>query len=259
MDRRSFLVKGSSFLFGSFFGWNCFSNAFAFGDRKESVASRPRISLIIDDIGQSISHARRFFELDCPITFSILPRLVHSHDLALEIHERGYETMLHQPMEPCNPDICPGPGALYVGDEKGRIEEIMQENISSMPFARGVNNHMGSRFTACEREIGEALTEVHKRGLFFIDSLTSSRSVAYEMAKRLHIHTACRNVFLDNVPSDSYIKRQLLKLSRCARQYGHAVGIGHPFRQTAESIRDYLNTAEHSRMDFVFVSGILKS
>ena len=257
MDRRSFLVKSSFFLAGSVLGLNGFSKALAYGEQNNKFPLRPRIALIIDDIGQSISHARRFMKLDCPVTFSILPRLVHSYDLALEIHERGYEIMLHQPMEPWNPEVDPGPGALYVGDETERIEVIMEENISCVPFAAGVNNHMGSKFTACKREISEALRVVEKRGLFFVDSLTSNRSLAYMTAKKFHMPAACRNIFLDNVQSESYVHKQLLKLSRRAQKYGSAIGIGHPFRETANAMRLFLTGVEPSGISFVPVSEIL--
>ena len=133
MDRRSFLLKSTSFLVGSLFGLNGFSRALASEVPENGSAFQPRIALIIDDIGLAFCHAKPFWELGVPMTFAILPRLPKTHKLALEIHNQGHEIMLHQPMEPAQSGFDPGPGALYVGDGIKRIEETMEENISRVP------------------------------------------------------------------------------------------------------------------------------
>ncbi|NVL89627.1 MAG: divergent polysaccharide deacetylase family protein [Desulfobacterales bacterium] len=257
MDRRSFLLKSASLLAGSLFGMNGFSRAFGFEEHESKTFFKARMALIIDDIGYSFSRARQFLELGVPITFSILPRLASSYDLAVEIHDKGHEIMLHQPMEPYNSNLDPGPGALYVGYGSETIGNIVEENISDVPFAVGVNNHMGSRFTECRREINEALTVVKNRGLFFVDSFTSSRSIAYKVARRRHMVTARRNIFLDNHLDESAILSQLHKLRKHARKYGRAVGIGHPFPKTARAIERFLSGRMDHDVSLVHVSKVL--
>lgn len=220
---------------------------------------RPRIALIIDDIGFSLCRARQFLDLAVPVTYAVLPRLSHSHALAREIHAEGHEVMLHQPMEPFNASLDPGPGALYVGDEAGIIVKTIEENISEVPFATGVNNHMGSKFTACPKEIQAALQVVKNSGLFFVDSLTSSRSMAYKTARELHLDTACRNIFLDNRADIPSILSQLHRLRRHAARYGQAIGIGHPFPETAGAIRHFLKGLSDSEISFVHVSDLVLS
>jgi polysaccharide deacetylase 2 family uncharacterized protein YibQ len=259
MDRRNFLMKSAFFLAGSFIGFNSFSKAFASGKFKTGSLFQPRISLIIDDIGYSFTRTRRFLDLGIPITFAILPRLSNTHDLAGEIHAQGHEIMLHQPMEPYNSNLNPGPGALYVGDGTGRIVRIMEENLSDVPFAIGVNNHMGSKFTSCQKEIKEALRVVKERDLFFVDSLTSSRSMAYRTAKRLQLATACRNIFLDDDPSESVILSQLVKLKRYAFANGHAIGIGHPYTETAKAIGRFMRSNEGSDLCLVHISKLIRT
>ena len=195
MDRRKFLFRSASLLVGGLLGLNHFSRAFASGENNNKSLFRPRVAIIIDDIGFSLSHARQFLGLGIPITFSILPRLANSHNLAIELCGEGHEIMLHQPMEPYDPQIDPGPGALYVGDEAERIINIMEENISNLPFAIGVNNHMGSKFTARQKEMNEVLPVIKRRSLFFIDSLTTGRSKGYKTAQKLPMHTAFRTLF----------------------------------------------------------------
>jgi polysaccharide deacetylase 2 family uncharacterized protein YibQ len=248
MERREFLIKSASFLLGTLVGLDGLAKAFA--------ASPPRIALIIDDIGHSLCRARHFLELGIPITYAILPRLPHSHDLAHEIHEQGHEIMLHQPMEPSDRYLNPGPGALYVGDEARRIVRIMEENIEDVPFARGVNNHMGSRFTASEREVHQALGVVKENGLFFVDSLTTHRSVAFETARRLHMPAAFRNIFLDNDREEESVFSRLQGLKAHAFKYGQAIGIGHPHTETARAIGHFVKGLG-SNLSLVHVSQLI--
>jgi len=242
---------------GSLFGLNGFSQAYGKSHLKKVF--HPHIALIIDDIGCSVSRARQFLELGLPITYSILPRLSHSIDLACEIHRCGHEVMLHQPMEPYNSRLDPGPGALYVGDSAEKIAGVVEGNIEQVPFATGINNHMGSRFTSSEREMKETLRVVEKTGLFFVDSLTSSRSVAYKTARGFHMAAAARNIFLDNVHHEADILSQLLKLKRHALKYGRAIGIGHPFSETARAIGFFSGALKESGITLVHVSSVINT
>lgn len=249
MERRKFLIKSASFLLGTLIGLDGLSKALA--------SSAPRIALIIDDIGHSICRTRQFLELEIPITYAILPRLPHSHDLAHQIHEQGHEIMLHQPMEPSARYINPGPGALYVGDEVGQIVRIMEENIEDVPFARGVNNHMGSRFTSSEKEVHQALEVVKQSGLFFVDSMTTHRSVAFETARRLNMPAAFRNIFLDNDRDERSIFSQLQGLKAHAFRCGQAIGIGHPHVETARAIGHFVRSLGDAGISLVHVSSLI--
>ena len=141
INRRGFLQKSAVMTAGCLLGFNSFSKTLAFEEsNKDQTGSR--IALIIDDIGYSVSRARRFLDLGVPLTFSILPRLADSVKLSLEIKKSGHEIMLHQPMEPYDPALNPGPGALYAGDGEEYITSVIEENNSEIPFAAGINNHM---------------------------------------------------------------------------------------------------------------------
>ena len=167
--------------------------------------------------------------------------------------------MLHQPMQPYDSGLDPGPGALYEGDDSSRISGIIEENISDVPRAIGVNNHMGSRFTECQREIHEALRVIKRNDLFFVDSRTSLRSKAFKTAQALDLTADRRNVFLDTVRSESTILYRLNQLRRCAYRYGHAIGIGHPFPETACAIEYFLRNPKTSDISFVHISEIMSA
>lgn len=257
MDRREFIVKIASFLLGSLLAPNLFSRVHACECTGKQDHSAPRLALIIDDIGPSAHRAKLFSNFGIPMTFAVLPHFLRSGDLALEFHDRGHEIMLHQPMEPRNPEVDPGPGALYVGDGPEKIMEIMERNIAAVPYVTGVNNHMGSKFTTRQREMHQTLQIVKERGLFFVDSLTASDSKGYKTARRLHMPAACRNIFLDNQVGVGAILRQLQKLARVSVTYGSAIGIGHPFPETAQAIGAFVKDFKDSEIEFVGVSRLV--
>jgi len=263
--RRLFLFKGVAYLSGALFGLNLFSSARA-GQRlifpintpplqKLPLSEfTPQIAFIIDDIGSSISRAQAFLDLKMPMTFSILPKLPYSDVLAEEIYEQGQEIMLHQPMEPYSHEADPGPGALYISYGDREIEEIIEENLSQIPQATGVNNHMGSRFTSSSSKVVEALKIIKQRDLFFVDSLTSSHSQAYKMARRLNMRTAPRNVFLDTSPDIRAVRRQLRHLKEHAIKHGAAIGIGHPHLSTLTALYDFKHELDKQEPFFELVS-----
>ena len=249
LRRREFLCKTPALLLGSLMGMGLFSKAFAF---------EPRIALIIDDIGYSRHRAMPFLDLPIDMTFSVLPKLSKSQELARKIHDLGQEVMLHQPMEPYDHDLDPGPGALFVGDGPEKITRTLDDNISEIPYAVGVNNHMGSRFTASGREISEALRVVKERDLLFVDSLTSSNSKAYKTARNLRLPAGYRNTFLDNIQCTSTIYAQLQRLKRHALHFGQGIGIGHPFPETATAIGQFIRDIQGSGISFVHISRLIE-
>jgi len=206
----------------------------------------PKIGIIIDDVGYDSSLAKAFIQLDLPLTLSILPFAPGSKSIAQRAKKEGREIMLHLPMEPINyPAVDPGDGVLLLSMDKEMILEVLNRDLSWVPFASGVNNHMGSRFTASEEKMVVVLTELKRRGLYFIDSRTTSRSVAFKVAKRMALRTASRDIFLDNELSENALKIQMERLLSLARQKGWAIGIGHPHQETLELLKKYESTLTH--------------
>jgi polysaccharide deacetylase 2 family uncharacterized protein YibQ len=253
-DRRAFLAKSLAILAGTLLGLDFVRTAQA-----SEGAAFPKIALIIDDIGSSLSRARAFGALGIPITFSVLPQLTYSRVLAEEMDAMGHEIMLHQPMEPYCHELDPGPGAVYISYADLEIEEIVKDNLAQIPQATGVNNHMGSRFTSCPRKVVQALKVIKERNLFFVDSLTTCHSKAYTVARRLHMRAAPRNIFLDHDPDLAAIRLQLKRLKDHALTYGAAIGIGHPHIPTLAALHAFKWELEDqgSPLELVPVSRLL--
>jgi hypothetical protein len=253
MNRRQFLSSSAAALFGMLSPLSAAAAILPL----QRPAPRARIALIIDDIGYSRRRAARFLSLPIPITYAVLPRLPLTRPLAEEIYDAGHQILLHQPMEPVDSRFDPGPGALYVRYDAKRIADILAENLADVPHAAGVNNHMGSRFTASAEKMRPALEAVQDRERFFVDSVTCRNSTGFRTARGLNLPVARRNVFLDNVRSEAAVLSQLQRLAGQALRQGCAVGIGHPFPETAAAIARFVQPAAAVGIEPVYVSLLL--
>ena len=261
MHRRRFLRHAWSLVLGTLVAWRGpWPDPAKAGKGKTSGRERavPRLAVIIDDIGYSYRRAEAFLHLKLPLTYSILPQLPKSPRLARTIRDRGHEIMLHQPMEPFDRRLDPGPGALFVDDPVKRIVRTLEGNLVTNLYAVGVNNHMGSRFTSCSGKIASALEVVKSRGLYFVDSVTSRRSVAHQTACQMGISAGYNRFFLDSELREPLIYHRLFQLENAALQHGYAIGIGHPHAATARALGRFARTHGSDPLRWVYVSEIFK-
>src|SRR3990172_369482 len=223
----------------------------------EPEAYKAKVAIVIDDMGYDKKIFKKFVDLGIPITFAILPGQKFSAGIAKEARSLNYEVMLHLPMEPRNPERNPGNGTILTHMSQDEILKQLSEDIESVPYIAGVNNHMGSLLTENQDVMNIILEDLHKRGLFFIDSRTSPRSVAYYTAKRIGVRSGRRDVFLDNKADIGYIKGQVDKVIRIAKQNGEATAIGHPRAGTIAAFREKIADFEREWIELVPVSEVL--
>jgi uncharacterized protein len=204
---------------------------------------RPKIAIVIDDIGYDRNIAKKFIELGVPISLAILPHSPFQNEIAKQAKESGIDTLLHLPMEPIEyPRISPGPGALMGDMSPQELSTELIQNLNSIDGIRGVNNHMGSYLTTLPKQLEIVFTELKRRHLFFLDSRTTAESCAEPVAKQLGLPFAGRNIFLDNTPTSEDTRKQLIKLLSVALRKGKAIGIGHPHETTYEELAKALST-----------------
>ena len=202
---------------------------------------RPQVAIIIDDMGYDRKMARRFLDLAAPLTFSVLPFSPFGTDIAEEARQGGVEIMLHLPMEPKEyPRVDPGPGALLTTMAPDQLIRQLLDDIRSVPTARGVNNHMGSRMTAVSTQMYQIFSILKKEGLFFIDSRTTVDTLCKPSARLLRLPFAERDVFLDHVVTEAFVRKQVKALLDVAVHEGRALGIGHPHEVTWKVLREML-------------------
>ena len=216
---------------------------------------KPRIAIVIDDIGPDYRAAKESVGLPQFISLSFLPYADHLPELAAAAKEAGHEIMVHMPMEPDDvQNNNPGPGVLLTAHSSEEIKERLDKALSSFGGYVGVNNHMGSRFTANRAGMSIVLNELRRRNLFFLDSRTTAESTAAELAARLSLRFVGRDVFLDNEISSASVTKQLEQLERIAKRNGSAVAIGHPHKETFAAIKAWVSQARADGFDLVPVS-----
>jgi polysaccharide deacetylase 2 family uncharacterized protein YibQ len=209
--------------------------------RPGAAKSLPLVALIIDDLGYDKKIAKKFVQLNVPLTFSILPHSPFQQKIVRLAESNGLEIMLHLPMEPNEyPDIDPGPGTLLASMSANELIAQLDKNLNTLPNVKGVNNHMGSRLTAESTQLYQIFSVLKQRGLYFIDSRTSADSLCEPSARLFQIPFAQRDVFLDHYPTPDFIRKQIKELIRIARRNGQAVGILHPHATTLKILREKL-------------------
>ncbi|WP_020676047.1 divergent polysaccharide deacetylase family protein [Geopsychrobacter electrodiphilus] len=225
---------------------------------EEVRQKRPRIAIIMDDMGSNHAVFDALLSVDLPITPAILPLASYATRGAGIMQEKKREYMIHLPMEPKNyPSISPGPDALLVNLTTDEIKQRLQQYIKLVPGAVGGNNHMGSRFTEDRPAMHTVLEGLKAAGLFFVDSRTIGDSVAFDEARLMGLQTAERNIFLDNEENVDYIAKQLHKMVKIAEAKGTAIAICHPYPQTFQALRQNTGWLHEQQVDFVLVSRLV--
>ncbi len=219
---------------------------------------RAKIAIIIDDVGYGGAVTEKLLSLPFPVTLAILPHLNRSGDIARRAHHLGYEVILHLPMESIKPAENRGEGIIYVGMSKKDIVGLIEKSLVSVPYAAGVNNHMGSRLCQNPEAMEIILSQLKKHNLYFIDSLVIASSRAYQIAQKMGISSSYRRTFLDNRSDPDYIREQLRELEEKAIAEEEAIGIGHCRRNTLEVLAESVPEMEKEGIQFVFASELVK-
>jgi polysaccharide deacetylase 2 family uncharacterized protein YibQ len=228
-------------------------NALPFRD----LNSRPLIAIVIDDVGLDRPHSKRAWELPGPLTMSFLPYARGLREQARAARAHGQELMLHLPMEPGG-RADPGPNALLVSLSDAELKHRVTMALDSFDGYVGVNNHMGSRFTAFRPGMETVLRQFKARGLLFLDSRTSAQSVGDQLAHELGVPSVARNVFLDDDGALDAVRRRLAETETVARRQGFAVAIGHPHEATIHALAEWLPTVAAKGFALAPLSAVLR-
>jgi len=220
-------------------------------------SSGPKLALIIDDCGQWPDIERGFIAMSIPLTLSVLPDVRFNHAIEREAAAAGKGIMLHLPMETMS-GMNPGPGKVTTEMDDAAIAAQVQHDLDDVDLATGVNNHEGSKATADARVMNDVAAVLARDDRFFIDSMTSSKSIAEATARAHGVRVAARDVFLDNQAEVAYTEGQLRAAVAIAKRTGSAIAIGHPRPTTLEAVRDLVPELQAQGINFVLVSSLVQ-
>ena len=227
--------------------------------RGSATGKSPRLAVIIDDVGYTDSLAEQLRDLNIPLTAAVIPSAPFAFGQAEKIHAYGLEEIIHLPMQPQDPaNHHPRDQFVLRDSSPAEIAALIENAQAMVPYARGLNNHMGSLVTADPGAMQRVLELVKKAGLFFVDSKTTYETVAFALARRMQIKTAIRDVFLDDEQNYLYTSAQIKSLVELARKNGRALAIGHPFASTLAALRDAVPWLKQQKVEIVFVSALLE-
>lgn len=208
------------------------------GGEEQPDWHRPRLAIVVDDIGESVRHARLLLNLDYPVTFALWPHGTHARKIAGLVKAAKLDVLIHQPMEPMGyPGVNPGPGVLLAGMTELQVLSQLDRNLRLIPEAIGLNNHMGSRLTQDEKRMALLARALKNRNLLVLDSLTHPKSRLAAAALAEEAVTYRRDVFIDVEQDKDYVLGQLRKAEKIAMLNGQAVAIGHPLPATLEALQ----------------------
>lgn len=226
-------------------------------EEKVSETDAPTVSIVVDDTGYDVSNLERWLAIDAPLTFAVLPHCRDSASVAERLYSAGFRIMLHVPTENEPPRSYSGVGQLSVGMSREAVFATLDGDLSSMPHATGINNHQGGRgcndyqlmFLMCEW--------ARERGLFVVDSDSSTHSQVTRAAQDLGFPRRRNLVFIDHRNEPEYIREAMRRLARIARQEGTAIGICHFHRPATPSVvGEMIKELREEGIHFAFVEDI---
>lgn len=223
------------------------------------VFAKPaRIAIVIDDIGYRQTDGD-VLQLPGALTLSVLPHTPFGKALATEAHEQDKDVLLHIPMEPSAKvnDRLLGPGALMADMTEQMIRRSLTASFDEIPFAVGINNHMGSKLTELYQPMAWTMRYLKERNVMFLDSLTSRQSKGRRVADHFDVPMLSRSIFLDNQLDYPYINQQFDKLIRIAKRHERAVAIAHPHPQTIAALRQLLPKLQQENIELVPISQLI--
>jgi uncharacterized protein len=218
---------------------------------------RPRLALIIDDLGQNMNGTTRgLLDLGVPFTVAVLPELHRSGAVLEAARKRGLPALLHLPMQPAGEEN-PGKHPVTVGMLPEKIDALVGKHAGEYKTIIGINNHMGSLATTDLPTMQALMQSLRKRELLFVDSQTSPRSVGRRAAREAGVWCIANDLFLDDKEEPvEQVEANIQRLAAIARRRGLAVGIGHPHPETLAALRVMLPRLQAHGIEFVTIESL---
>nr|WP_283258137.1 divergent polysaccharide deacetylase family protein [Photorhabdus luminescens] len=204
-------------------------------------ASAARLAIVIDDFGYRPHNENKILQMPIAVSIAILPDSPHGRAMAEKAYKQGREILIHLPMAPLSKQLLE-PDTLLPTMSSEEIDRIIQRAIQKVPYAVGINNHMGSAMTSSLPGMQKVMRSLSRYNLYFLDSVTIGNSQATKAAQGTPVRVIRRNVFLDDVQSEAETRRQLNRAISIARKNGSAIAIGHPHSTTIRALQQMLPT-----------------
>jgi len=220
-------------------------------------AQTSRVAIVIDDMGYRYTD-KNALTLPGEITYAFLPHTTYGKKLAVQANNDDHDVLIHIPMESQNSKKL-GPGALTSTMNEQAFSQSLTKSLAEMPFAIGINNHMGSYLTQLYQPMTWTMEFLKQHELLFLDSKTSPKSKAKQAAIDIGVPIKSRHVFLDNELTDKYINQQFNQLIAIAQKHQMAIAIAHPHPETIAALNKLIPTLKSHDIELVPLSLLYQS
>ncbi|MDX7998842.1 divergent polysaccharide deacetylase family protein [Xenorhabdus sp. Reich] len=200
-----------------------------------------RLAIVIDDVGYRVNEENKILQMPVAVSIAILPDSPHGRKMAEKAHQQGREILIHLPMAPLSKQPLEK-NTLHPAMSGEEIGRIIQDAIQKVPYAVGMNNHMGSAMTSSLKGMEKVMQVLSQHHLYFLDSVTIGNTQVSKAALGTTVPVIRRNVFLDNVQTEAETRHQLNRAITLARKKGFAIAIGHPHPTTVRALQQTLAT-----------------
>ena len=201
------------------------------------LAIASKLAIVIDDIGYREKEDQAIYAMPKEVNVAIIPSAPYATSRAKQAFEQKRDILIHLPMQPQNPLQKIESGALLVGMSPEKIERLVLSSKDQVPYAIGLNNHMGSKATTDRSTMEYLMQSLKQHQLFFLDSKTAGNSVAAKVADEVGVKSLERHIFLDDSDELADVQRQFRASVEYARKNGVAIVIGHPRKNTVSVLQ----------------------
>ncbi len=200
------------------------------------VVEQPKLVIIIDNLGDQEQPGLKVANLPDEVACSILPHGRFSAQIAELCHAKNKTVILNTPMQAEN-NYPLGAGGLHAGMPKQEFIKTLMDDMASVPYIQGLDNHMGSLLTAKTQPMNWLMQTIKPHGLFFLDNKTSPHSVVESLAKANQVSYIGRDVFLDDQRTPAAVHKQFSEALQIAKRYGVAIVVAHPYAVTLDYLQ----------------------
>ncbi|MGB7802703.1 divergent polysaccharide deacetylase family protein [Buttiauxella sp.] len=195
-----------------------------------------KLAIVIDDFGYRPAQENQVIALPSNISVAVLPNAPHAREMATKAHNAGHEVLIHLPMAPLSKQPLEK-DTLRPDMSSGEIERIIRDAVNKVPYAVGLNNHMGSAMTSSLFGMQKVMQSLGQYNLYFLDSMTIGNSQSMRAAAGTNVKVIKRKVFLDDTQNEADIRFQFNRAVELARRNGSAIAIGHPHPSTVRVLQ----------------------
>ena len=214
------------------------------------------VAIIMDDIGYNKKQGLAALALPGAITYAIIPHSPNAIFFAKAARKQNKEVMLHAPMSNIH-NYPLGESGLTEHMNETDFNQVLNKALNSVPHITGVNNHMGSLLTQKRIPMEWTMQALSRKGLYFIDSRTTSHSIAWKTAQYYNVPSLKRDVFLDHERNTGFITQQFSKLISVAKRRGYAIAIAHPYPETIDYLSQNIATLKEQGIHLVPASHLV--